>query len=538
MRRFIKASLMLLLMIAFVVGCSSDDDTNEPSDGGEGTSEESTEGDTENVPTGGTIDVAFSAQPATFDPHMTTAVATSDVVRNVYETLVTIDDNHEFIPMLADTYEISDDGLEITFNLREGVLFHNGKEMTSEDVVASMERWQEKSSTGQDQFADAEFIADGDYTVILKLPEQLSTALSVLSANMGAFPAIMPKEVVEGASETGVEEFIGTGPFTFEEWTQDVSVHMKKFDDYVAREEEADGLGGKKEALVDDIYFHFVSDPSTRLAGMLSGEYDVGHAIPHDNYDQVEGNDMLDVHIVPGSSQIITFNKKKGMFSDKAAREAVMLALDMDDLMQAAFAQEEFYEINHNLVMPYLSGLFDSDIGKELYETQDLDRAKEIIEENGWTGEEITILSTRDYDEVYQFTVVMQERLEQIGLNVDLDVIDWPTFLERKEDEDAFDLLAVGFGPQPEPTSYLFLMEGPHSGWTDDQEFHDLIDEFRAQPTLEDTADAYDEMMAWNEEHIPFIKIGDNNRIAVTQSTLKNFKFVDGFVLWNVYKEE
>jgi len=525
-------------MIAFVASCSSGEDRSEPSGSEAATSEEPTERNMENVPTGGVIDVAYSAQPATFDPHMTTAVATTDVVRNVYETLITIDDDHEFIPMLADTYEVSDDGLEIIFYLREGVLFHNGKEMTSEDVVASMERWQEKSNNGQDQFADAEFIADGDYTVILKLPEQLSTALSVLSTNMGAFPAIMPKEVVEEAGETGVEEFIGTGPFIFEEWTQDVSVHMKKFDDYVAREEKANGLGGKKEALVDDINFHFISDPSTRLAGMLSGEYDVEHSISYDNYDQVEGNDMLNIHIVPGSSQIITFNKKKGIFVDKAAREAVMLALDMEELMQAAFAQEEFYTINHNLVMPYLSGLFDSDIGKELHETHDLDRAKEIIEENGLTGEEITILSTRDYEEIYQMTVVIQDRLEQIGLNVELDVIDWPTFLERKEDENAFDLLAAGIGPQPEPTSYLFLMKGPHSGWTDEQEFHDLIEEFRLQPSLDETKDVYDEMMAWIDEHIPFIVVGDNNRIAVTQSTLKNFKFVDGFVLWNVYKEE
>src|SRR5690625_4473769 len=111
MRRFIKASLMLLLMIAFVASCSSGEDRSEPSGSEAATSEEPTERNMENVPTGGVIDVAYSAQPATFDPHMTTAVATTDVVRNVYETLITIDDDHEFIPMLADTYEVSDDGL-------------------------------------------------------------------------------------------------------------------------------------------------------------------------------------------------------------------------------------------------------------------------------------------------------------------------------------------------------------------------------------------------------------------------------------------
>lgn len=542
MRNMIKKFWWVSLLLLFLAACGGNDtnssDTNEQDDASTESEENQESQEGEAQVSGGELHIAYSAQPATNDPHLTTAVATSDIMRNVYETLITIDEDHQFQPMLAESYNISEDGTEITFHLRQGVLFHNGKEMTSEDVVASMKRWQELSSMGRAQFADATFEATDDYTVVLTLPQPLSTALSVLSANMGAFPAIMPKEVAEAATETGVEEYIGTGPFEFTEWKQDVHILLTKFADYQSRDEEPSGLAGSKEALVDKIYFKFVTDSSTRVAGLLSGEYDMAHAVPWDNLEQLEASSDVVNHIVPGSTQVLTFNKKKGIFTDLKAREAVLAALSMEDIMQGAFGNAAFYTLNHNLVMPHLEGLFYSDYGKDKYNQDQPEKGAQLLEEAGYVGEEIVLLSTRDYEEVYNASVIVQQRLEEIGLKVKLDVVDWATFLEKKEDENAFDINIVGFGPQPEPTSYLFLMKGPHSGWTDDDEFHDLVAEFRSQPTLEDTKEVYDEIMKWVADHVPFIKIADYNRIFSTRDSVQNFRFVDGPILWNVSKTE
>src|SRR5699024_5966228 len=122
------------------------------------------------------------------------------------------------------------------FKLREGVTFHNGKELTSEDAVASMNRW--KDSLGsRGVFTDAEFKEIDKYTLELQLPEPLSVALTVLSYSNGGFAAIMPKEIIENAPEEGITEHIGTGPFEFVEWKQDQYIHLTRYDDYVPREE-------------------------------------------------------------------------------------------------------------------------------------------------------------------------------------------------------------------------------------------------------------------------------------------------------------
>lgn len=524
-KRMAKNALLLLMFLIVLVGCSDKNSDKEGNNNDDQASE---------VQAGGEMNIAYAAQPPTLDPHMTTAVATSDMMKGVYETLIAVDSNYEFQPMLADSYDLSDDGKVITFKLREGVKFHNGEEMLAEDVIASMERWAEKSSRGIEQFGDAVFEADGDYTVIITLPQPLSTTLSALTGTVGSYPAIMPKEVIDSATETGVTEYIGTGPFQFNEWKADSYLHLTKFDDYQSRTEEADGLAGKKEALVDDVYFHFVSDSSTRIAGIMSGEYDMIHNVPYDSAPQLDQADNVETHVVPGGTLVLLMNKKAGLFTDVKAREAVETALSMEEVLQSGFSNEEYYTLNHNLVMPHLEGLFYSDVRKDRYNLNDPEKAKQILADAGYEGEEITIITTRDYEEQYNASVVVQERLEQIGLKVNLEVYDWPTLLEKREDENNYDINIMGLGPQPEPTSYLFLTKGPQSGWLDSEEFDQLVDDFRHQPSLADTKDAYAAIQQWNADNIPFIKLGDYNRLVATGSNVKNFQFLDGFITWNI----
>src|SRR5699024_3862661 len=144
-----------------------------------------------------------------------------------------------------------------------------------------------QSSKAKELLSDADFEATDTYTVDLKLEERASDVLDIM-AGQGQFPGIMPKEIIESASAEGVSEFIGTGPFQYEEWKQDQYVHLKKYEDYVADSRETSGYAGKKEALVDDIYYHIVTDASTRLTGIQTGEYDVADSIEFDNFDQLE----------------------------------------------------------------------------------------------------------------------------------------------------------------------------------------------------------------------------------------------------------
>jgi peptide/nickel transport system substrate-binding protein len=164
------------------------------------------------------IRVAFFSQPPTLDPQITTVQATRDLARPIFETLLTLNAKYQAVPMLAEKVEKSEDGKTYTFTLRKGVKFHNGKEMVSADVVASMNRWLGKNVALKTIFGNSKFAAKDDYTVVLQLEKpSLDVLLAMASAKQ--FAAIMPKEVIDQAdSAKGITQYIGTGPYKFVEW--------------------------------------------------------------------------------------------------------------------------------------------------------------------------------------------------------------------------------------------------------------------------------------------------------------------------------
>lgn len=519
------ATCSLVFLAALLAACgSSAKDSPDAKDPGEVTS-------------GGELKIAYSAQPANLDPAASSAMITAEIMGHVFETLLTTDSNYNIKPMLAESYEQSEDGKTITFKLREGILFHNGKEMVAEDVVASMNKWKDGPG-GRGQFAEATFVADGDYTVNLNLPEPLSTALAAIAQGGSSFSAIMPKGIVDKATADGVDEYMGTGPFKFVEWKQDQQIHLTKFDDYQALAEPADGLAGKKEALVDDLYFLFVSDPSIRIAGLQTGQYDFAYEIPLDNVAQLESDANIETHIVSGvSSLMLVPNKKKGLFTDVRAREAIANALDMDEILTTAYVNEKYYDLNHNLMLPRQEEQWYSDIGKDQYNQKDTEKAKKLLEEAGYAGKEITILTSRNYEHMYNAVLVIQEQLGKIGMKVKLDVLDWATYLQQINNEDAHDMFVVWLSFKPEPSS-LHILAPSNSGWTDNEELNQLLDEFRSQPTLEDAKPIYEKLMQWNWEYIPGVKIGDYSRVDATRNTVKNLQYLDRPLFWNVTNQQ
>ena len=103
----------------------------------------------------------------------------------------------------------------------------------------------------------------------------------------------MPKEVIEEATETGISEFIGTGPFQFVEWKQDTYVHLRKYDNYNSLAEDPSGLVGRKEVFVEDLYYIIVPDAATKLTGLQTGEYDVADRLEFSYFYQVVNNDQF-----------------------------------------------------------------------------------------------------------------------------------------------------------------------------------------------------------------------------------------------------
>lgn len=511
MPKFVKAFFLLTLFI-ILMGCSSEEKTE---------AQDVTEKDTEEIQ-GGELKVAYPAQPQMLDPQMSGAIATTDIMWHVYEPLLGVNENYEIEPMLADSYEQSEDGQTITFHLREGVLFHNGEEMVAEDVVASMNRWKVVSTFGQMQFADATFEAKDDYTIELTLPEPMSTALYAMAYPSAGFAAIMPKEVVEGAGETGVAEFIGTGPFKFVEWKQDQNVHLEKFEEYQAVNEPPSMIVGEKKALVDDLYFVFTPDSSTQISGLESGEYDIAHEVHRDSAERLANDENITNFVYPDAYLVANFNKKKGFFTDVNARQAVSAALDMEAILKGAFTSDQYYTLNHSNMMYHQLELWNSDSGKDQYNQADAEKAKQLLEEAGYNGEAITIITDREYEEHYNASVVIQEQLEQIGMVVNLEVFDWATILDKIYEEDSYDIYVMGLTPNPEPTGARYL-SGEYAGWTDSPELGPILNEFRSKPNLEAAKEVYDKLQQWYWDYMPSIRVGDYDAVVSVRNNVKGY---------------
>ncbi len=518
---FNKKFIIVLLML-LMAGCSS------------GTSDVNTD---ERSSKGEVLRVALVTEPPTLDQPMSTASVTRDTARLMFETLLTTDSNYQAVPMLAESIDTSEDGKMYTFHLRKGVKFHNGEEMVAEDVVASMERWMKISSITGAVLEGAKFEAKDKYTVTLQITQpSLLTLDSLATAKVAA--AIMPKEVVEAATpEGGVAEYIGTGPYKFVEWKQGQYIQFTKFDDYQPVEAEADGLAGKKEALVDDIHFYIVSDAATRLAGLRTGEYDFAYTIPFDNFDQLKNEkDLYPVFDTYGEMQLL-YNENEGLASNVKMRQAINAVLDSDMIMLTSFADDDLYWLQAGYMTDKVRN-WASDAGSEFYNQKDPEKAKKLLAETGYNNEEFRIITTRDYPHFYNAAVVIQEQLKEIGVNVKLEFYDTPTLLEKQKNTGVWDAVVTGSSTVTTPSQLLSLSPS-FAGGMHDPTITGLLQSIEMAENPEDAKKLWDELQgnAW-KEHVPITVLGGYNNLFGASSRVKGITTLSGPIYWNTKIEK
>src|ERR1700716_1085401 len=236
-------------------------------------------------PKGGAANLAMIGEPQTLDPMASTADLVGTIMQHVYESLYTFDANWNVAPMLAESMPtISKDGLVYTIPLRKGVKFHNGKEMTSDDVGASLKRWMDMAPRGKAVAKEIKSLeAKGPNSIVITLNRPYAPLLAHLALPNG-FAAIMPKETIA----TPLTEYIGTGPYKFKERKPDQYVQLVRYDDYSARKEPASGYAGKREALLDELRFVPVPNANTRVEGSLSGQYQFADLLPVESFSRIE----------------------------------------------------------------------------------------------------------------------------------------------------------------------------------------------------------------------------------------------------------
>lgn len=522
--------LTFLLLPLLIAGCSAKTtETGSSNNSGESKSEPKAN---MNKTSGGDIRIAIDAQPPTLDPQISTTTATKEIARHIFETLLVLNPDYEVEGMLAKSFKESDDKLTYTFNLRQGIKFHNGKEMTSEDVVASMNRWLEKSTRARNSIGEGQFEAQDKYTVLLKLKKPVIGVLDVI-ASTNQFAGIMPKEIIENAPKEGVAEIVGTGPFKLVEWKQDQYIQLEKYKEYKSLETPSNGLAGKKEALVDNIYFDIVTDGSTRLAGLTTGQYQLAYQIPYDNYDQIKSTPGVTPSLNLYGGVAFVFNKKEGVFTNKKTRQAVNYGINNDEILYGAMGNKDFYRLDDGLMYKEQAKWY-TDAGKKSYNQNDKEKAKQLLKDSGYSGEEVRILATRDYEYIYNTAVVMKSQLEAIGMKVKIDVVDWATLTKKRTEPSKWDAFITGFSPVSLPTQLLAL-DPKYPGWPDDEKLKTLTKEIRTSTDDKEAYAKWEELQAYNwNDYLAYIKLGDFFTFSAFRTDeLKGNSYFEGIILWN-----
>jgi peptide/nickel transport system substrate-binding protein len=473
---------------------------------------------------GGVIRVGNLGEPPALDAHWTTASITETLTNHIYEGLYSLDSSNKPTPMLAEGVTVSKDGLVYTFKLRQGVKFHNGKEMTSEDVVASLARWGKQSVYGKALFAQvADWKALDKYTAEMKLKEKSAIVLISLAVPNN-FGAIYPKEIAEKfPPEQKATEYIGTGPFKLAEWKPDQYIRMVRFEDYKSRNEKPNGYGGGKMAYVDEIRWVPVPEVATRVAQVETGELDFADDLNLDAYDRLKKSAAArPIVSKPYYWLVAVMNKKEGLMTNQKLRQAWQAAIDIEPIMKnVAGGHSEFYRMDSSLIMAETAAWHTKLAGLPWNE-RNKDKAKKLLQEAGYKKEPIRFMTTQEYKWMYDFALLTKQQLEDVGFNIDLQVVDWATLVKRRNNSKEYEVFTTGMGAFYDPTHHIYLTAG-WPGWTTDEDI------LRIQAELARETDPKKRMALWEQqtrqfyEKVPVIRYGDLFGLRAARNTVKDF---------------
>lgn len=487
---------------------------------------------------GGTLRATMIGNPPVIDNMATTATAALYIGWHIWEGLFTYDRLMNPIPMLLDTYTLSADNLVYTFNLRKGVKFHNGEEMTADDVVASIARFGRMTTLGRDLFklVSSWTVADR-YTAVMMLKEPVSITPLYLSG-FGAM--IYPKKVIDVVGDKALkavpEEVIGTGPYKFVEFIPDRHVKAVRFTDYSTRKDISNGYGGMKTAYMDTVLFMPVPDSGVRVLGAITGQYDMAEWALPDEYERLKYHNKIQTSIIkPAGWLTAVINKKQGLFTSQKMRQAFLAALDMGEVMKAAYGHTDFWRLDSSIA--FKEQAYYTDAGKEWYNQKNTERAKKLLAEAGYKGETVRWLTTKEYPAYYTSALVSKEQLEKAGFKVTLDVVDWATLVSRRSNPALWDIFSTAFGITFDPVLYLCLSPA-WVGWYENAQMADYLAQMRRESDFKVRYAIWQKAMQLFWEDVPVIKYGDYFNLHVLRKEVQGYQGLFNIFWWNVWVEK
>lgn len=486
---------------------------------------------------GGTAVIAQEAGPPTMDMQFSTNIAVRNVVMQMYETLMTRDENNAPMLELAESLVEAPDGLSYTFKIRKGVKFHNGKTMTSADVLASYQRFAKVGVQRGffEQVANMEAPDADTFRIIMR--KVMPVALEEIS-QFGNPVVIYPAEQKD--REGGKVDPIGTGPYQYVDWVADSHVKLKRFDGYVpdTRHKGTNGFGGHKVAWLDELDFRYVKEPVARVAGMETNQFQLTEDIPTKAAKRLQDNKTITLYPVKrwwihGA----WVNHANPPFNNIDIRRAMQIGLDMEEIMEVA--SDGAYDLQPGYQYP--GQPYYNEAGKALYNVNDRKKAQAMLKASGYKGEEIVLMTLPAYQGIYDGSVVVGEQLKDIGFKVRLDPVDLPTMGARQPKGDGgwhLSFNGLGTGPAVGPLAAIVFMNGPTKlTHAPDPVFDGLYAEMLKGETLEARKATFAKAQERIYDQVMMMKFGDLTKVMGARSNLKGFTPYRIPRLWNVWFE-
>ena len=479
-----------------------------------------------------TLVIAYSQEIPNLDVQKNTNRSLRDMlVGSVYEKLFVMDEHGIPRCELASDYSFEKDNHVLNIDLRKNVMMHDGSILCLEDALVSMNRWLDSYSQASDMVAGARFcIEDG----VLRIESSNNLALfPYLIASSPQAAVIASKESLEENSFSLVSSVVGTGPYKLSSYESGVGLTLDKFEDYTPYGDSSSGLWGVKKAYFDTIRYLIVPDPVTRRLGLETGEYDFINDVMSYDIPDLEKNG--NIRLIGGEetgSIALVFNKKNGIGKELWFRKAVALCVDHDALMKACYGN-----YGYNLHSDYMEDhqkLFS--VSGDPYCVGNIDEASNLLEKNGYDGRVVKILSSNNSN-LDKIAIALKDMLEKIGMNVEVEILDWTGFLSERNKPEAFDIFISAFSSVALPQMKLYL-SSDYPGWFEDDKTDSYLEALNEAGDVAEAAEIWHDAQQYLWTVIPAIIPGHYITINASSNEINGIIIQDGNHFWSAYREE
>jgi peptide/nickel transport system substrate-binding protein len=381
-----------------------------------------------------TLRIIHSQNLASLDPIFTTEPATKDFGFLSYDQLVAVDENFVPKPQMAQGWSVEDDGRSWVFGLRDGLKFHSGEPVRSQDCIPSIRRWGVRDGFGQLAMSfidDMQVIDDKKFRIKLKQPfALLPDALGKATASE-CF--IMPEHLAKTDPMKPITEEDGSGPYRFlkEEWVSGSHAAWARFDGYVPRKEPVDGTAGGRIPAVARIDWSVIGDPSTAMAALIAGEQDFWDTPPADLVPTLRSTPHIRVEtrLKTGAYLMLQFNHLQPPFNNLPVRRAVAMAVDQRQILQAVTNDPKMMRPCYSY---YPCGTpYASEAGAEVIKVADITKAKAALKASGYAGQKVVFLGLQE-GALGPVGQLGEDLLRRLGMNVELVTVDFATMAQRR----------------------------------------------------------------------------------------------------------